>query len=146
MATQGLAKRKAGTGASVLLFLVALLHGGCFVSAGLDALRTEAPALCASGERQVFLGADFLDDQQGIISRLIFDPMGVATLRIFNAAHPLDEGVLFRRQDCSRFQASLERNGWRINEIYDLRVSLEVDCRTTSGDTVQGALAADHCH
>jgi len=111
--------------------------------------RTLQPTVCQSGEHQLFLGADFLDPRetgQGIASRLIVEPTGAVILRFFDVAHPLDPGVLFRRQDCGRFELSLDRNGWRINDFYDLHVSLGFDCRNASGDTAAGHLATDHCH
>lgn len=111
--------------------------------------RTLQPAACRSGEHQLFLGADFLDhqgDDQGITTRLILEPTGAVSLRFFDAAHPLDPGVLFRRQDCERLTLSLDRTGWRINDIYDLHVSLDFDCRNASGDAAAGHLATDHCH
>jgi hypothetical protein len=151
---------------AVLLSGLSLVSAGCFVAPALQAakaepaggvtLRSQAlgertlqPAACQSGEHQLFLGADFLDNQgdnQGITTRLILDPTGAASLRFFDAAHPLDPGVLFRRQDCGRFELSLDRTGWRINDFYDLHVSLDFDCRNASGDTAAGHLATDHCH
>jgi hypothetical protein len=151
---------------AVLLSSLALLAAGCAVAPALQAakaepaggvtLRSQAlgertlkPTACQSGEHQLFLGADFLDNQgdnQGITTRLILDPSGAASLRFFDAAHPLDPGVLFRRQDCGRLELSLDRTGWRINDFYDLHVSLDFDCRNASGDTAAGHLATDHCH
>jgi hypothetical protein len=139
-----------------------LLLSGCVVGTALQAakaapaggvtLRSQAfgdrtlkPSACRSGEHQLFLGADFLNSQ-GITTRLIVDPTGAASLRFFAAAHPLDPGVLFRRQDCGRFGLSLDRTGWKINDVYDLHVSLDFDCRDASGDTAAGHLATDHCH
>jgi hypothetical protein len=159
-AKKGIGGRSA---AVVLVLVVAALQVGCLASAALDASKSEAagtvqltsaslgnrtlaPTACASGEHQVFLGADFVDGPQGITTRLIIDPAGVATLRLFATSQPLDQGLLFRREDCSQFQLSLERTGWRINDVYDLRVSLEVDCRSASGDSIQGALTVGHCH
>ncbi len=107
--------------------------------------RTLKPAACRSGEHQLFLGADF-PDGQGITTRLIVEPTGAVSLRFFDVDHPLDPGVLFRRQDCGRLELSLDRTGWRINDIYDLHVSLDLDCRNASGDTASGHLAVDHCH
>jgi hypothetical protein len=146
----------------VLVPVVAVLHGGCFVGTALEVAKRQpigtvnlasatlgnhmlTPTVCGSGERQLFFGADFLDSQ-GITTRLIVDPAGAASLRLFAADHPLDEGLLFRRQDCSRFQLSLDRTGWQVNDVYDLRVSLEFDCRTASGDSAEGSLRVDHCH
>jgi hypothetical protein len=147
---------------AVLLSSLALLSAGCVVGTALQAAKSEPaggvtlrsqalgdrtfkPSACRSGEHQLFLGADFLDSQ-GITTRLILDPTGAASLRFFDAAHPLDPGALFRRQDCGRLALSLDRTGWRINDIYDLRVSLDFDCRNASGDTAAGHLATDHCH
>jgi hypothetical protein len=149
-----------------LLSSLALLSAGCVVGTALKAEKAEpagsvtlrSPALgdrtlkpgaCQSGEHQLFLGADFLDhqgDNQGIATRLIVEPTGAVSLRFFDVAHPLDPGVLFRRQDCGRLELSLDRTGWKINDFYDLHVSLDFDCRTASGDTAVGHLATDHCH
>ena len=146
----------------LLLCGLALLSAGCVAGTALNAEKAEPagavtlksptlgdrtlkPAACQSGEHQLFLGADFLDGQ-GVTTRLILEPTGAASLRFFDAAHPLDPGVLFRRQDCGRFELSLERNGWRINDIYDLRIRLDFDCRAASGETAAGHLATDHCH
>jgi len=139
-----------------------LLLSGCVVGTALQAakaepagsvtLRSQAlgdrtlkPAACQSGEHQLFLGADFIDSQ-GIATRLIVEPTGAVSLRFFDVAHPLDPGVLFRRQDCGRLELSLDRTGWKINEFYDLHVSLDFDCRNASGDTAAGHLTTDHCH
>jgi hypothetical protein len=147
---------------AVLLSSLALLSAGCVVGPALQAAKSEPagsvtlrsqglgdrtlkPSSCRSGEHQLFLGADFLDNQ-GITTRLIVDPTGAASLRFFDAAHPLDPGVLFRRQDCGRLGLSLDRTGWKINDVYDLHVSLDFDCRDGSGDTAAGHLATDHCH
>ena len=146
----------------LVLLLIALPHAGCVVG---DALRVDedrttvsvelgsaafgnlslAPTACASGEHALFQGADFLDGQ-GVTTRLILDPTGAASLRLFKAAQALDPGVLIRRQDCGRFEVSFERTGWQVNDVYDLRVRLDFDCRTPAGDTATGSLAAEHCH
>ena len=146
----------------VALLGIALLHGGCIVGSALEAARNEptgkvhlasatlgehdlVPRVCASGERQVFLGADFLDDG-AITTRLIVEPTGAASLRFFPAGEPLAPGVLFHRAECSRFEIGLEHTGWRVNEIYDLRVRLDFDCRNAAGDAASGSLVAEHCH
>ncbi len=145
-----------------LLSILTFLSTGCVVRTALQAEKAEpvgavtltSPALgdhtlkpgaCRSGEHEPFLGADFLDSQ-GITTRLIVEPTGAASLRFFEAAHPLDPGILFRRQDCGRFELSLDRTGWRINDIYDLHVSLDFECRDAAGETATGHLATDHCH
>jgi hypothetical protein len=146
-------------GPSILAPLVA----GCFVGTAMEVAKSEpagsvhldsaalgeltlAPAVCESGERRVFLGADFVDSSQGITTRLIVDPAGTATLRFFATERPLDQGTLFRREDCDRFELSLARTGWQVNEVYDLEVRLDFACRTESGDSAEGSLRVDHCH
>ena len=107
---------------------------------------TLAPTACVSGEHRLFLGADFLDGSRGTVLRLILQPSGEATLRVFNATSPLDPGIVFQRTACSKALVSLERTGWRIDDIYDLRVSLDLDCRNASGDSLRGTLSVAHCH
>jgi hypothetical protein len=136
---------------------------GCFANSALQAVtdqpvgtvslvsatlgsHTLVPTACASGEQQLFLGADFLDTSQGLTMRLILDPTGSASIRVFRSSNPLDRGVLIERPDCDDLQLSLERTGWRINDIFDLRVRIELDCHAASGDSLQGKLAVDHCH
>jgi hypothetical protein len=148
--------------ALLLLLSLAPLCAGCVVGTVLSAEkaapsgsvdlkspslgdRTLKPMACASGEPQFFLGADFLDGQ-GVTTRLIVDPTGLASLRFFQAAHPLDPGILFRRQDCSRFELSLDRNAFQFNDIYDLHISLDFECHAASGESAMGHLVADHCH
>jgi hypothetical protein len=145
-----------------LLACIALLCAGCVVGTALSAVKAEPagrvtltsprlgdrtlqPTACRSGEPQLFLGADFLDGE-GLVTRLIVAPTGAASLRFFDAAHPLDPGVLFRREECGRFELTLDRTGWRINDIYDLHVSLDFDCRAPSGEAATGHLVTDHCH
>ncbi|MEA2603074.1 MAG: hypothetical protein QOF89_4066 [Acidobacteriota bacterium] len=147
---------------SALLLLVsglALLGSGCTLyrsemgePAGSVTLHSPTlgnvtlnPTLCESGERELFYGADFFGNQ-GITLRLIVEPTGAQSLRFFDAAHPLNPGTLFRRQDCSRFELSLEHTNLLINEVRDLPVSLTFECRTASGETATGHLVAAHCH
>lgn len=161
------ARTRRGPGRRSGLLLLSLgvpaLAWGCFASGAIDAVKsaptgtlevvsaslgrhTLAPSACASGERQLFLGADFLDGTQGLAARLILEPSGTASLRLFPTDAPLEPGLTFGRQDCERFDLSLERTGWQINDVYDLRLRLGLDCRASSGDSVRGELTADHCH
>ena len=145
-----------------LVLIVVLVQSGCIVSSAIDASRDQpvgivrftdpdgrstefTPVSCVSGEQQVFLGADFLDDEQRV-ARLVVDPLGDASLRFFSNAEPMKPGVIFRRADCETFQLSLQRTGWEINEVYDLTVSLDFSCRLESGARASGNLGAPHCH
>ena len=146
-----------------LLLTTALLQGGCVATGALVGSDsgptgkmqitsatfgnvTLTPAACESGEHQLFLGADFLDGARGTALRLILEPTGEATLRVYNTANPLRPGIVIPHTACSKILISFERTGWRINDFYDVRVSLDVDCRTASGDSLQGTLGAAHCH
>jgi hypothetical protein len=143
--------------------LIAALLGGCGVQtavvggdgAPIGTVRVTSatfanvaltPAACNSGEHQLFLGADFLDRARGTAVRLILGPEGEATLRVFDTARPLEPGILFPRVACSKALIAFERTGWQINDIHDIRVSLDVDCRNASGDSLQGTLSVAHCH
>ena len=52
---------------------------------------------------------------------------------------------MLRREDCATFHFSLDQTGWRINDIYQLKVHLELDCQLASGDSVKGSLDASSC-
>ncbi|HUP22523.1 MAG TPA: hypothetical protein VNB06_06235 [Thermoanaerobaculia bacterium] len=103
------------------------------------------PSACVSGEHRLFLGADFVDEAQGLIARLVIDPLGEPTLRVFPAAEPLQRGLVFARSECARFELELERTGWQINEIYALRVRLDVECGEGESESVVGSVSAEGC-
>lgn len=44
-----------------------------------------------------------------------------------------------------RFELSLARKTWQLNEIHVLQVMVDVDCRLPSGDAVVGKLSATSC-
>jgi hypothetical protein len=104
------------------------------------------PGSCTSGDRQQFLGADFEDARAGVAVRLVVDPLVGPAIRVFRTATPFDDAIVFHRADCSVFHFSLESTGWRINEVEDYRVSLELECASTEGDIIQGNVSSTHCH
>src|SRR5262249_21970418 len=63
---------------------------------GDEALR---PTVCVTGERQFFLGFDLHDDNTGVVTRLVVDPMTGPIVRVFAASAPFDKTVLFHRSD-----------------------------------------------
>jgi hypothetical protein len=105
---------------------------------------TSRPTSCISGENFVFLGAEFSGGGE-VTTRLILPPEGSAKLRLFRSDEPLEQGLLFTRADCRQFEVEVERTGWQINEIHDLRVRLRFDCSNDEG-SASGSLTADHCH
>jgi hypothetical protein len=103
------------------------------------------PSACVSGEHQFFLGADFFDEAVGLNARLVIDPLGEPTLRVFSAAEPLQRGLVFARSECALFELELERTGWQINDVYALRVRLDVDCGRGEGESVVGSVSSEGC-
>jgi hypothetical protein len=104
-----------------------------------------APSSCAAGDRQFFLGADFEDKGSGLVLRLVVDPLEGPAVRVFTSAAPFDNSIVFRRSECKVFHFSLDTTGWRINRIYDYRITLQIDC-ARNGESIQGNASATHCH
>lgn len=107
---------------------------------------TVVPALCSSGERLAFLGADFADEKTRAVVRLVVDPLAGPAARAFAVDAPYDKTLVFGRSQCRVFHFSLEGTGWRIDGITDYRVTLELDCTATNGDSIVGTASAGHCH
>lgn len=107
---------------------------------------TVAPTACASGDRQQFLGGDFTDPASGLVVRLAVDPLEGPGARVFAASEPFGKSVVLRRSDCAAFHFSLEETGWRVNDVRDYRLSLELDCALADGTTVHGSVSTTHCH
>ena len=107
---------------------------------------TVQPTSCVSGGPQHFLGADFGDDKSGFTVRLVVDPLEGPAVRAFSSETPFDKSVVFRRSECRTFHFSLDSTGWRINDVDDYRVTLDLDCASKTGDSIQGKLGATHCH
>ncbi len=91
---------------------------------------------CASGQHEEFRGADFTGSE-GLAVRLVIDPLSGPGLRVFDPRDPFRRAVVFREGDCERFRFSLANNGWTVNDIYILKVTLDVDCTLPSGDRVR---------
>jgi hypothetical protein len=153
----------------MVIFTLALLTLGCFsnqiapsdrkgTAGGLQSLGpfrlssvslgqfTISPSSCTSGDRERFLGADFSDESAGVVVRLVVDPLDGPAVRVFASAAPFEKSVVFRRSECRVFHFSLESTGWRINGVQDYRVSLDLDCVSKGGDTLDGKVSASHCH
>jgi hypothetical protein len=107
---------------------------------------TVAPNTCTAGDRQFFLGADFEDEKAGVVVRLVVDPLDGPAARVFASAAPFEKAAVFRRPECRVFLFSLDTTGWRINRIQDYRLTLELDCANTEGDSIIGKASVAHCH
>jgi hypothetical protein len=120
--------------------------GSFTASSPLLANATVAPTGCTSGDRQQFLGADFTDPASGLVVRLVVDPLDGPAVRLFDAADPFGRSVVLRRSECAVFRFSLDETGWKVNDVRDYRLSLELDCALADGTTVHGRASSTHCH
>ena len=103
------------------------------------------PTTCVTGERQFFLGFDLHDDKAGVVTRLVVDPVNGPVVRVLSAPAPFDKTVLFHRSDCRVFHFSLDLTGWRVNRVDQLNVSLELECRLPSEESLVGKAADPSC-
>jgi len=65
-------------------------------------------------------------------------------VRVFSTEAPFDRSVVFRRSDCAVFHFSLDSTGWRVNDVEDYRVTLQLDC-SRPGERVSGSASSSHC-
>ncbi len=107
---------------------------------------TLSPTTCKAGGKQFFLGGDFADENAGLTMRLVVDPLGNPAARLFAVAEPFDKSVVFHRSDCRAFHFSVDSTGWRVNDVDDYVITLDLDCASPAGDSVKGKLSAAHCH
>lgn len=119
--------------------------GKFFVQSKLLGTRTLEPSVCTAGARQYFLGADLTDPGSDVVLRLVVDPVEGPAVRLFSSKAPFDESVVFHRSDCGVFHFSLGNTGWRVNDVRDFSVSLQLDCGR-EGERVTGSATAKHCH
>ena len=103
-----------------------------------------APSECTAGDRQHFLGADFATPASTVVVRLVVDPLDGPAVRVFSTDAQFDRTVVFRRPDCRVFHFSLDSTSWRVNDVYDYRVTLQLDC-SRDGESIKGEASATHC-
>jgi hypothetical protein len=106
---------------------------------------TFTPNTCRAGDREFFLGGDFIDEKSGFIARLVFDPLDGAALRIFASGKSAEKSIVFHHDDCRALNYTFAPTSWRVNDVYDYRISVSFDC-SKSGDAAKGEVSATHCH
>ena len=106
---------------------------------------TIAPTACQAGDRAFFLGGDFIDEHAGLDVRFVLDPLEGPALRIFARDAPVEKSTVFHRGDCHVMKYSFTPTNWRINDVFDYRISVAFEC-AKAGDAASGELSAAHCH
>jgi len=99
---------------------------------------------CVSGEHQVFLGADF-GGPGPLVARLAVDPLSGPGVRVFDSTAPFGKSFVVRQSECDHFHFSLSRSGWRINDVWVLHLTLDIDCSTQDGDAIRGTISSASC-
>lgn len=99
---------------------------------------------CASGEHQVFLGADFTGGGP-LVARLAIDPLSGPGLRVYDSTAPFGKAFVVRQSECEHFHFSLARSGWQINDVWVLKMTLDIDCSTPEGDAIRATIASASC-
>jgi hypothetical protein len=99
---------------------------------------------CASGEHQVFLGADFTGPGT-LVARLAVDPLSGPGVRVFDSTAPFGKSFVVRQSECDHFHFSLSRSGWRINEVWVLHLTLDIDCASADGDVIRATVTSATC-
>jgi hypothetical protein len=107
--------------------------------------QTFAPLICTAGDRQFFLGGDFKDQTSSLVLRLVVDPLDGPAVRLFSSETNFEKSVVFHRSNCSVFHFSLDSTGWRVNDINDYRLTLQLDC-SRAGESINGIASTTHCH
>ncbi len=107
---------------------------------------TVTPTACLAGDRELFLGADLVDERSGLVVRLVVDPLEGPILRVFDRAAPFERTVLLFREECESFELSFDETGWEINEIPVRRLELAIDCASEEGAAIAGRATAEHCN
>jgi hypothetical protein len=112
-------------------------------SLGKAELRTNS---CWSGQRQVFRGADIFDEttKEMFVLRLVLDPIEGPVVRIFRDSE-WGPSIILRRADCTTFDYELAGTGKSVNFVSEVRVSLQLDCRSRAGDLVVGKVDLPTC-
>ena len=127
----------ASSGAALGIFKCSLPHG--------ESLTIE-PTACVAGDRQFFLGGDFADAKGTAVVRLVIEPLAGPAVRVIAPFASEEFPIVFRQPECKVLRVSFEATGLRINDVYDYRITLDVDCTRADGTALVGKVSTAHCH
>lgn len=101
---------------------------------------------CLSGQARAFLGADIYDEttKEALVLRLVLDPIQGPIVRILKDSET-GPSIILRSRDCRTFVYKLESTGKSVNFVTEVRVSLQLDCRSRAGDFVVGKVDLPAC-
>jgi hypothetical protein len=101
---------------------------------------------CVSGQRFVFRGADMFDEttKEVFVLRLVLDPIQGPVVRIYTDSE-FGKSIILRRKDCRTFEYELKDTGNMVNFVSEVKVAVQLDCRTKAGDFVVGKVDLPAC-
>jgi hypothetical protein len=103
------------------------------------------PTSCASGNRWVFFGAQAEDARVGMGIRLVIDPIEGPVVRVFKFADDGENSIVLRRRDCTKFEFDFGRTGKSVNFVEEMKLGLDLDCKSKAGDFVVGSVEQTAC-
>ena len=108
-------------------------------------VRGVHPDQCFAGARQLFWGADLVDEGSDSVVRFVIDPVDGPLVRLFRGSDPYGPSIVLRRADCRVFKFDFQPTGSWINGINLVRIALTLSCKNAAGDAVVGQVAAGEC-
>ncbi|HSS78535.1 MAG TPA: hypothetical protein VLV54_17550 [Thermoanaerobaculia bacterium] len=101
---------------------------------------------CVSGGRFSFRGADIFDEttKEVFVLRLVLDPIAGPVVRIYTDSE-FGKSIILRRRNCKTFEYELASTGKSVNFVTEMRVAVQLDCRTRKGDFVVGKVELPAC-
>ena len=108
--------------------------------------QTIEPTSCVAGDRQFFLGGDFIDAKSSSVVRLVVEPLQWPAVRVISPSLSDQSPIVFKRPECKALRVTFEPTGWRVDDVYDYRITLDVDCTRADGTALVGKASTTHCH
>jgi hypothetical protein len=101
---------------------------------------------CISGGQFAFRGADVADGntKEILVLRLVIDPLQGPAVRLFKDSET-GPSLILKPADCTTFKYEFGSTGRSVNFVTEVKVSLQLDCRTKKGDAVVGNVDLPAC-
>ena len=82
-------------------------------------------------------------DPPSLAVRLVVDPLRDQIVRVFDPKSR--RSLLLTEANCKKFVADIDFGGSMVNGVREMKVTLDLDCKTPGGDFVVGRASNDHC-